>query len=79
MTDCDFCRNAFTDGDLSHDNDLSYSPIGAVEPSYRAFLRTGDRRKTAIMVEYGSELAFIYAPKYCPECGRHLLENERCK
>lgn len=80
MKDCDFCRNALTDEELHHHEDLSYTHIGAVDQNYLAYYRTGDKRKTVLMVEYNNkgtkELAWIYAPKYCPECGRKLYENE---
>lgn len=77
--DCDFCRNAHTCYLLAHDNDLSYKSIGKVDDEYRLYLRTGNDRPTSLLFEHGNELVGFYRPKFCPECGRKLYENERFK
>lgn len=47
--------------------------------------RTGDRKNTAIIIEKWSEEHHRnidigeYVPKYCPECGRKLFENDKNK
>lgn len=75
--DCDFCRNAHTCNQLSHDNDLAYRSIGKVDDAYRLYFRTGNDRPTSLLFEYGNELVGFYRPRFCPECGRELFENER--
>ena len=77
MKDCTYCKNAYTDESLNHDNDLSYFKIGEPDEEYRAYLRTGDKRATALLVEKGNELKWAYYPNYCPNCGRELKENKR--
>lgn len=78
MKDCDFCRNAYTDEELSHDNDLSYLTIGKCDTTknIRAYLRSGDKKHTVLMVEEGHDLIWIYHPNFCPNCGRELTENK---
>lgn len=75
-TDCDYCKNAYTDEDLNHDNDLSYMSVGKCNEGHRAFFRTGAKGYTALLVEQGNEPIWEYHPKFCPNCGRRLLENE---
>ena len=82
IKDCGFCFNSWTDPGLTPDNDLSYIGIGTCESGYNISLRTGDLRPTAILFEdlkSGKEVLLkgIYVPKFCPECGRYLMENER--
>lgn len=79
---CRFCTNANTDPELDHTNDLSYMGIGDCEKGYTVFFRTGANRPTAILFEdrinlqSASHLAGLYIPKFCPECGRELVENK---
>lgn len=77
---CGFCCNAFVDGELRSYEDLSYKAVGNCVNGYAAYIRSGDRRKTAIVFcdHLGDRWfdAVIYAPKFCPECGRKLFENE---
>ena len=75
MCDCYVCKNAHTDPSLSPDDDLSYVSVGECDDGYRAFIRTGDSRNTALIVEHGNKLIWAYHPLYCPNCGRCLIEN----
>ena len=81
MKDCDFCRNAHTCDELSHNNDLSYMSCGwTIGQAVRMLFRSGDKRNTELMVEhygrYGWETIATLTPHYCPFCGRKLLENK---
>lgn len=77
--DCDYCRNANTCEDLSHDNDLSYKSCGIVDNKTRMYFKTGDNSVTQILVEidtpFGRDLIGRLIPNYCPFCGRMLVEN----
>lgn len=78
---CKMCINAHTDPDLTSDNDLSYFDVGKYEKSFRLMLRTGDGRPTGMLVEHldeeiGWNTVGFYWPKFCPNCGRKLTENE---
>lgn len=79
--DCDYCRNANTCDELSHTNDLSYKSCGIVDEKTRMFFKTGDNRVTQIIVEhetnFGVDIIAHFIPKYCPFCGRELVENKR--
>lgn len=80
--DCKMCTNAHTDSDLTSDNDLSYCGVGECEKSFRLMLRTGNGRPTGILVEHldegiGWNTIGFYWPKFCPNCGRRLTENEK--
>lgn len=80
MKVCGMCNNAFTDPELNSDNDLSYIGIGKCEKGFKMFLRSGDGRPTAILVEKwfdatGWRTIGDYQPKYCPNCGREPKEN----
>lgn len=80
---CGYCLNATTDPELTHDNDLSYRSIGKSDPGMRIMFKSGDAKPTEIIFELRDNKLFrwvtnaYYIPKYCPECGRKLLENER--
>ncbi len=79
---CNFCCNASVEPDLTHDNDLSFLSVGKSIKGHSMYIRSGDNLPTAIIVsEFNDILRYntdvcIYAPKYCPECGRHLFENK---
>lgn len=79
--DCDFCRNADTCGDLDHDNDLGYISCGTCYSNeVRMFFRSGDKRKTVLLIEYKYKGCWKplaqFEPAYCPFCGRNLFENK---
>lgn len=82
MMACRMCDNAHTNPELHSDNDLSYISIGRGDNSHRMFIRSGDDRPTEILFEElydnaGWELVGYYQPKYCPNCGRELMENQK--
>lgn len=79
---CKMCLNAHVDPDLTSDNDFSFFGVGECERSYRLAFRTGDGRPTGILVEcydrgIGWNTIGFYWPKFCPNCGRRLTENEK--
>jgi len=83
-TACGICNNAYVDAELQEDGDLSYTSLGECESGYRVFFRSGDSRPTEILFEkwYGKagwHLVGYYRPKYCPNCGRKLIENNSLK
>lgn len=83
MDACFMCTNAHTDPELNSDNDLSYITIGDFTPKRRMMFRSGDGRTTQIIVEEFDEksgcwqLVGFYRPKFCPNCGRELIENRK--
>ena len=84
LKSCGMCLNAYTDEELNSDNDLSYFTIGKCEDGYRMLFRTGDGRPTGVVVEKWFESSGwhsigFYQPKFCPNCGRELKENEQKK
>lgn len=80
---CKFCNNVATDSELTENNDLSYTSLGVCEDGYCIFFKTGDGRPTEILFEDRKNLktltrcAAYYIPKFCPECGRELTENQK--
>lgn len=73
---CDFCLNATWCSELESDNDLGYRSVGDCASGYAAYIRTGARMPTVLMVEVpAKDNVWLYSPKYCPECGRRLVEN----
>ena len=78
---CYMCDNAYVDDELDFSNDLSYYGIGNSCDKHRMMLRSGARRPTTILVEKYDDTAQqwitigTYEPKYCPNCGRALIEN----
>lgn len=79
---CSRCVNAYVDNELEPGFDFSSRSLGESSPGYRIMLNTGNRQKTNITLERWNadhkqwEVEGYYIPKYCPECGRHLVENE---
>ena len=79
---CMYCDNAFTNPVLQHDNDLSFIAVGKVDPDHSIYFRSGDNRPTVLLfqklipnvdpcvIDVGE-----FVMKYCPLCGRELLEN----
>lgn len=77
---CGMCVNAYVDDELSSDNDLSFFGIGTCSRGFRLLLRSGASRPTELLVErhFGTSgwlTVGTYKPKYCPNCGRELIEN----
>ena len=73
---CSFCNNAWCDPELEHWNDLSYLHIGKGVNGFCVHLRSGDLKETVLLASSGMHDVWVYSPKYCPECGRRLLENK---
>lgn len=80
---CGMCDNAFVNPELRPDNDLSYFTLGDSVDGKRMMFRSGDGKPVQIIVEEFDRksmqwgLIGYYTPKFCPNCGRKLVENER--
>ena len=78
---CSFCNNAFVDPELNSDNDLSYLSLGAMSNGYFMHMRSGAGRDTVLEILKLDRfinrvyVIGIYKMKFCPECGRELIEN----
>lgn len=81
---CHMCFNARVDpdGELTDDNDFSSCAIGDFYDGYRAMLSAGYGKPVRIEfegwnkdVERWVPLGHYY-PKFCPNCGRSLMEYE---
>ena len=79
---CSYCLNAYVDDELNSDNDFSSIHVGRAGNGYRMSIDSGDGKSTMIVVTHWNEKrqrnenVAIYKMKYCPECGRKLIENE---
>lgn len=79
---CGFCYNRFVDHELDESNDASSIMVGQTAESYSIFIDTGWNFKTRLHLmkwnkeHQQNETIGIYVPKFCPECGRKLFENE---
>lgn len=77
---CRVCLDASVCNELTVENDLSYYSIGnAPEEKHRMMIRSGAGKPLAILVEeYDDVFGWLtiaqYTPKFCPECGRELVE-----
>lgn len=80
---CKYCCNASVEPELTHDNDLSYLTVGKSLEGTNLYFRSGNGQPTAIVVSQWNqdrnenEDVAIYEMKYCPECGRKLIENKK--
>ena len=78
---CKYCCNATVKPELDSDNDLSYFTIGSTVRKHNMYIRSGNNLPTGIIVtewdDKKQENVDIgtYVMKYCPECGRKLIEN----
>ena len=78
---CSFCNNAFVDPELNSDNDLSYLSLGEMCNGYSIHMRSGAGRDTVLVISKLDRVLHrfypigIYKMKFCPECGRELIEN----
>ncbi len=81
MTACCMCDNTYTNLGLTSDNDFSSFSIGTYETDYRISLETGYSKPTTITVERhdasGWATIGYYRPRFCPNCGRELVENKK--
>ena len=89
MKYCDFCLNAFT-CDIEPGYDSSSVCVGIAEEKYHMHFNSASQGNppVSITVETWRDDAYYrghkgcnvdiakYAPKYCPECGRRIKEND---
>lgn len=77
---CGFCLNAFVDGELTHETDLSARSVGTSFDGVRFMLVSGNRLPVRIEVDrFSSDLRRwvtegVFLPRFCPMCGRELSE-----
>lgn len=77
---CYMCNNALVDEELRDDNDYGCFCIGDMPRYKRIMLCTGWGRPLRIEYDewndqYGKwSTAGCYYPKYCPNCGREIVE-----
>jgi len=80
MSACCLCENAYTNPELTSDIDLAFSTIGECELGFRILFKTGCAKPTVINFEVliADEMHVVgyYCPRFCPNCGRKLVENE---
>jgi len=82
---CHMCNNALIDEDLSEDTDYSAFTLAInKDENIRLMLCSGNRKPLRIEVEtwrenYGWAKIDEYLPRYCPNCGREILEYNRNK
>ena len=80
---CHMCDSAFVNEELTRHDDLSYVGLGNFFLGYRAMLRSGDSKPVEIIAERWNgqtwEEVGRYRPKFCPNCGRELVENQQFK
>lgn len=82
MKYCKFCCNATVEPELNSDNDLSYMSVGKTTENCSMHIRSGNGRPTVLQIslwdkklQQNVDIGF-YRMKYCPECGRRLIENK---
>lgn len=81
MKYCSVCCNATVEPELNPDNDLSYIGVGKTIEGYGLHIRSGDGRPTALIISKWNTILKrnvgigLYKMKFCPECGRKLIEN----
>lgn len=79
-TPCHMCFNARLDNELTDDNDYSSCTIGSYDKDCRIMLSSGWGKPPRIEIERWNDSAAqweyigIYYPKFCPECGREIVE-----
>lgn len=82
---CKYCKNAFTDLRLDRRHDLQYIQIGKAENGTVAFMRSSAEYKPPVSIvvqQYREDIQqnvdiAIITPKYCPFCGRKIIENKQ--
>lgn len=77
---CPMCDSAWTNPELTGDNDLSYHTLSGTKNGYRLMLRAGARKPVTILMEkytegIGWKTVEYYRPLYCPNCGRKLEKS----
>ncbi|MBP1559724.1 MAG: hypothetical protein J6C96_00550 [Oscillospiraceae bacterium] len=77
---CSMCVNAKVDDELTDENDFSSISVGESAQGCRMSINSGNGRPVCIEVEewddnsHQNVVIASYYPKYCPNCGRELLE-----
>ena len=76
---CDMCNNARIDDDLTNENDYSAISVGKSAKGNRIMLCSGDGKPPRIEFEEWNDKAgwgkiAEYRPRYCPNCGRKIVE-----
>lgn len=75
---CGMCLNARVDEELTEDNDYSAYSVGESQSGFRLMLCSGAGKPTRIEAEMHTEHGWgtvaVYEPKYCPNCGRSIME-----
>ncbi len=80
---CRYCDNAKINGELTSENDFSSITIGRCEKYTRLMLSSGGYYNDVRieLEEFGPYDRWItkgiYYPKFCPECGRKIIENPK--
>ena len=80
---CYMCNNARIDDDLTDYNDFYSGTIGSFSHDCRIMLTSGSGKPLRIEIARWSdkrqqwEDIGIYYPKFCPECGREIVEYQK--
>ena len=82
LQSCYMCNNAAVDDELTDENDLSFIQVGkTVSSVFRIMLQSGNSEGVKILFEQFSgkywQTIGVYAPSFCPNCGRKLVEQRR--
>lgn len=82
MKPCRMCHNARLDDELTDDNDGAYISVGKTATHYRIGIGSGMGKPLRIEFEHWDDkrqeniVVGRYLPKFCPECGRPIVEYE---
>ena len=76
---CDMCNNARIYDDLTNENDYSAISVGKSAKGNRIMFCSGDGKPLRIEFEKWNDKAgwgkiSEYRPRYCPNCGRKIVE-----
>ena len=78
---CRVCCNATVEPELTSENDLSYIGVGRIADGYGMYIRSSYGKPTVLIISRwegnlaGNVDIGSYKMKFCPECGRKLIEN----
>ena len=81
IVSCYMCDNAKINSELTDDNDASMIGVGKCTQNFRMMLCSGWGKPLRIDVEQWNErtgwyVIGRYEPKFCPNCGRKIVEYE---
>lgn len=75
---CHMCNNARVSDASPDGNNLSYLAVGESVRPFQILFASGGGKPFRLLVEFLIDkqwsTAAVYYPKYCPNCGRRLLE-----